>query len=293
MHHQPPLRSFNLMIVMPVLALAAISCSQFKQIVAPNKQSDAVNTFNFSIPADRQNSFEDPPASRHDALTILVNGEGEIRLGEIASEPVALSALADRVNAFAAGKSEYKKKIFIAAAATAPSQTIINIINELRKCDIKRIGLLTRTRTKSELSEKEIAEYDLSLGDISAPDRVFEVDLTAKSYSEDKPNPLTLVVNAGSSGTTLNSQPVSDKALSSKLTEIFKSREENGLLREGTNEVEKTVLFKLDASEQKQYADIVGIVDILKGAGSSPIVLIDDTMIPDRPADIIIRDLKQ
>ena len=63
--------------------------------------------------------------------------------------------------------------------------------------------------------------------------------------------------------------------LTNKLTEIFKERENNGVFREGTNEVEKTVFVK--ASRSLKYGDFVKVIDALKLAGSQPIgIQIDD-----------------
>ncbi|MBE7516276.1 MAG: biopolymer transporter ExbD [Chloracidobacterium sp.] len=96
-----------------------------------------------------------------------------------------------------------------------------------------------------------------------------------------KPNPLTLVVGINSSdgSVTLNNEPfgsVGDtEKLTNRLREIFKQREENGVLREGTNEVEKTLFLK--APKTIRYGDVVKVIDAVKMAGASPIGLqIDD-----------------
>ena len=96
-----------------------------------------------------------------------------------------------------------------------------------------------------------------------------------------KPNPLTLVVaiNKDTKVVTLNNEPFGDvtdtQKLSDKLREIFKQREDNGVLREGTNEVEKTLLIK--SPKTFRYGDVVKVIDASKAAGASPIGLqIDD-----------------
>ena len=61
--------------------------------------------------------------------------------------------------------------------------------------------------------------------------------------------------------------------LNAKLAEIFKERENNGVFREGTNEVEKTIFLK----SPKSVRDVVKVIDAAKAAGASPIGLqIDD-----------------
>ncbi|MGI8786550.1 MAG: ExbD/TolR family protein [Pyrinomonadaceae bacterium] len=114
----------------------------------------------------------------------------------------------------------------------------------------------------------------------------FEAKVPAEPKPEDqqvnpKPNPLTLVVavNKGDGKLTLNNEPagtVADpSALASKLAEIFKTRENNGVFREGTNEVEKTVFLKSPRSVK--YGDVVKVIDAVKQAGAQPIGLqIDD-----------------
>lgn len=96
-----------------------------------------------------------------------------------------------------------------------------------------------------------------------------------------KPNPLTLVVsiNKDTKAVTLNNEPFGDvtdtQKLSDKLREIFKQREDNGVLREGTNEVEKTLFIK--SPKSVRYGDVVKVIDASKAAGASPIGLqIDD-----------------
>lgn len=96
-----------------------------------------------------------------------------------------------------------------------------------------------------------------------------------------RPNPLTLVVaiNKETKGITLNNETFGDvsdtEKLNGRLREIFKERETNGVLREGTNEVEKTIFIK--SPKSVRYGDVVRVIDAAKAAGASPIGLqIDD-----------------
>ena len=96
-----------------------------------------------------------------------------------------------------------------------------------------------------------------------------------------KPNPLTLVVaiNKETKGITLNNENFGDvsdtEKLNTKLNEIFRERENNGVFREGTNEVEKTIFIK--SPKSVRYGDVVRVIDAAKSAGASPIGLqIDD-----------------
>ena len=98
---------------------------------------------------------------------------------------------------------------------------------------------------------------------------------------EVKPNPLTLVVslNRETRGIMLNNDSagtVDDPTeLTARLSDIFKQRETNGVFREGTNEVEKTIFIK--SPKLAKYGDVVKVIDAAKMAGASPIGLqIDD-----------------
>jgi biopolymer transport protein ExbD len=119
----------------------------------------------------------------------------------------------------------------------------------------------------------------------SKPSR-FEAKVPAEPKDEDKnvilkPNPNTLIVFVNREGAKLRLNTddigdVSDTApLTAKLEEVFKDRESRGVLREGTNEVEKTVFIK--APKSVKYGDVVKVIDAVKLAGAQPIGLqIDD-----------------
>jgi biopolymer transport protein ExbD len=113
----------------------------------------------------------------------------------------------------------------------------------------------------------------------------FEAKVPAEPKNEQqldvKPNPLTLVVaiNRENRSISLNNESagtVDDPtALTGKLSDIFKQRETNGVFREGTNEVEKTIFLK--SPKLAKYGDVVKVIDAAKAAGASPIGLqIDD-----------------
>ncbi|HEY0461613.1 MAG TPA: biopolymer transporter ExbD [Pyrinomonadaceae bacterium] len=119
----------------------------------------------------------------------------------------------------------------------------------------------------------------------SKPSR-FEAKVPAEPKDEDKnvilkPNPNTLIVFINREGAKLRLNQddigdVSDTApLTARLEEVFKDRESRGVLREGTNEVEKTVFIK--APKSVKYGDVVKVIDAVKLADAQPIGLqIDD-----------------
>jgi biopolymer transport protein ExbD len=113
----------------------------------------------------------------------------------------------------------------------------------------------------------------------------FEAKVPAEPKNEQqldvKPNPLTLVVSISreTRGISLNNESAGSvddpTALTAKLTDIFNQRTTNGVFREGTNEVEKTIFIK--SPTLVKYGDVVKVIDAAKMAGASPIGLqIDD-----------------
>lgn len=114
----------------------------------------------------------------------------------------------------------------------------------------------------------------------------FEAKVPAEPKPDDKqapprPNPLTLVVtiDKNTGGIKLNNEDmgaVTDTtALITRLSQVFDQRKNEGVLREGTNEVEKTIFIK--APRSLKYGDVVKVIDSVKVAGAQPIGLqIDD-----------------
>jgi biopolymer transport protein ExbD len=109
------------------------------------------------------------------------------------------------------------------------------------------------------------------------------VHYTAEPKDSDfvvKPYPLLLVVEIKSDKKiTLNREnegSLSETSLlTRRLAEIFKDRENNGVFREGTNEVEKTVFVK--AAVTLKFSDVIKAINAVKLAGASPVGLqIDD-----------------
>ncbi len=102
-----------------------------------------------------------------------------------------------------------------------------------------------------------------------------------EQQSKPKPNPLTLVIsiNGPEKKLKLNQDEMGDvtdpSGVAGALSQIFKERETNGVFKEGTNEVEKTVFIK--APRLVKYGEVVKVIDAVKGAGATPIGLqIDD-----------------
>jgi biopolymer transport protein ExbD len=97
-----------------------------------------------------------------------------------------------------------------------------------------------------------------------------------KPNQDVKPNPLFLLVQLDEKELiTLNNEEwgsLSDLSpLTIKLKDIFHARAVNGVFREGTNEVEKTVYIKMPLSAK--VADLIKIARALEGVAADPIGL--------------------
>lgn len=98
----------------------------------------------------------------------------------------------------------------------------------------------------------------------------------AKTNSMPKPNPLFLLVNIDANGKILlNTEEEGTtkdfSKLQKHLVEIFKDRENNGIFRIGSNEVEKTIYLKLPLS--LGLITVWTIADAVKETGANPIFL--------------------
>jgi len=114
----------------------------------------------------------------------------------------------------------------------------------------------------------------------------FEAKVPAEPKDEEKqvdikPNPLTLVISIdkNNGNVKLNEDSAGNsadtEALTNRLSTIFKERTNEGVFRQGTNEIEKTVFVK--APKGIKYGEVVKVIDGAKLAGAEPIGLqIDD-----------------
>lgn len=265
--------------------IASTACSRFESLYRSNEQSKAVNEFNFMIPADLGGASERFASTRDSSFVILIDSEGAVRIDSIESQPIAVESLGERLRAYTAGKAVHEKSICIAATSNAPTSSILAVIGVLRSSKENRFGLLTRRRTPAERKENFSDKYDEGLGDIPEPDRIFDVELKSMISADGKPNPLTLVLRASkTSGLSINNEPTSESDLGERLGNIFKDREANGVFREGTNEIEKSVWLQIDATDIENYGDIVKLTGLLRAAGASPIILSDASNIPGLPS---------
>jgi biopolymer transport protein ExbD len=107
----------------------------------------------------------------------------------------------------------------------------------------------------------------------------FETKIPSQSKDEPgvNPHPNTLVVSVNPDlSLKINNEKdfgtvAEPTNLISKLSQTFYERAANGVLRPGTNEIEKTVFIK--APRNLPYGEVAKVVDAVKQAGANPIGL--------------------
>jgi TonB family protein len=279
--------AFGLLIVALILSLLAISCAQIGRITGSRTQSDKARLLNCMVPVNTRSSDTLESGTTAGEFLILLPNSKEILLYTADSDPIDLNRLGELVKPFAENDKLKDHTVYIAAAIDVEPHVLTNIFDLLRENGIEKVRLLTSGRERPE-------NEDCTKGwrDIPPPDRFLEVKTRGGNYSIDgKPNPLTLLVRTNLGRPNLNNESYKDEdELVKKLIEIFEDREENGVYRESTNEIEKTVYVEVEdqegaANKNQKYGDIVRLIDVLKSAGASPIV-IGDLMSDLRPTKI-------
>lgn len=245
-----------------VLLLNALACSTVRLQRAQFTEDKRAN-----LPQNMKSAEEDYDLTKETSCIVSVNDDGgKFFFGK---EEVSEAQLAQKIDEKMKDKTPDKRIVYIESAVGVSYRTIVKLLNSIRKADIDKAGLVAYRKNYEKLGAK--------------PGR-FEVKLPAEENKDDrkilKPNPLYLVVSIDKNGLLrLNNESMGDvsntKTLIDKLTEVFKDRENNGVFREGTNEVEKTVFIK--ASQSLKYGDVVKVIDALKLAGTQPVgIQIDD-----------------
>jgi biopolymer transport protein ExbD len=171
-------------------------------------------------------------------------------------------------------KSPDNRIVYLKCDVNASYDNVVQVFEAIRKADADKVGLVV-IGEKNDEDPYQITPLD------------FEVQLPPRPTDQDpdiRPNPLFLLASLSEDGRlTLNGEnmgtPLSTDKLVDRLREVFKQRENNGVFREGSNEIEKAVFVKVPKSSK--YGDFIRLVEAIKLSGASPIVLqIDDVSLP-------------
>jgi TonB family protein len=267
----------NLTIVVLLLSVVAISCTRVKQMISGGTQTEKTRRFNSQLPGGFASAEQDPNIGKEGTLLFLISDDGQIYLRDPNSQPVDLVAVEMSLGA-SSGKPG-GRPVYVAVGAGADVKVLQGLFEVLRKNDFDDVRLLVKSVANDFENPK-------TAGDVAGPDRAFPVQLRATQLESERPNPLVLMVSFRSNEKySLNQTDIEDgRALETKLAEIFRLREANGVFREGSNEVEKTVILELgdadDESSTQRYGYVIRAIDSIKKAGASPIVLADPLDLP-------------
>jgi biopolymer transport protein ExbD len=177
--------------------------------------------------------------------------------------------LLEKINRSMEGKTPDKRIVYFKCDVNASYENVLQVFDVIRKADIDKVGLVV-VGGKNEDDPYLIAPLSLKVYLAGPIDKAVVL----------KPNPLTLIAILGKDGRLLlNNEDMGTvldpKKLEDRLRGIFKERENNGVFREGTNEIEKTVFLKV--SKSSKYGDFIKLVETVKSAGVDPIgIQIDD-----------------
>jgi biopolymer transport protein ExbD len=222
-----------------------------------------MNQFNqkeSTLPRGMKSANEDSRVARETSFVITVDDDsGNLLIGK---EKISKNQLTEKITAALTNKTPDERIVYIKAAESLKFQTMIELFNSIRKADMDRIALVV-IKTDSEESIPKPHTFDVKIP--AEPDSSQELP---------RPNPLTLVVEIDTDKNLfLNREPMGKindtKGLEDKLTSVFKERENNGVFREGTNEVEKTTFIK--ASRSLSYGDVAKVIDAVRLSGAQPV----------------------
>jgi biopolymer transport protein ExbD len=217
------------------------------------------------LPREMKFAEEDFRIQKETSCIITVNDDTGVFL--IGKDQLGKDQLAERVKELMSDKSPDERIVYLKSTENVKYQTIIEVLNSIRRADIDKIGLIVlRENEEKPGARPHMLEVKLPEGENDS--KIL------------KPDPLVLVAMIDrTKNLRLNNEQMGSAgeqtALTNKLVQVFKDRENNGIFREGTNEVEKTVIVK--AARSLTYGDVVKLINAVKGAGAAPIGLqIDD-----------------
>jgi biopolymer transport protein ExbD len=170
-------------------------------------------------------------------------------------------------------KTPDKLIVYFKCDANTSYKDVLQVFDAIRKADVDRVGLVV-IGWKNLDDPYQITPLDF---DLRLPPEVHQAVPA-------RPNPLILLASLGNDGRlALNNEDMGSlsntSALSDQLHEVFKDREGNGVFRDGTNEIEKTVFLK--GSKSNKYVDFIKLVEAVKISGVDPVVIqIDDVYLP-------------
>jgi biopolymer transport protein ExbD len=260
------------------ISLIAVAVVTPFLINEPKRKNELVN-----LPKDIKFAESDYNIERETSTVLILTADNKLYerqavdsadSAEIKENIITREELPERLKRQMELKTPDRRVVYFKCDVNASFENVLQIFDIIRKADVDKIGLVVVGK-KDEIDDP----YQISplRFEVNLPVPIEETDAPAKL----RPNPLTLMARLESNGKlSLNMEDmglISDtKKLENLLVRVFKEREDNGVFREGTNEVEKKVFVRV--SKSCKYGDFIRLVEAVKGAGANPIVIhFDDT----------------
>jgi biopolymer transport protein ExbD len=256
------------------ILLIAIAIAIPFLINEPKRKKESVN-----LPANIKNADSDNNIDKETSMILTLTPDNKLYITqrnnlpdkiEITEKIITPEELTVKLKKFSEVMSPDKQIVYLKADVNASYENVLQVFDIIRKTEINKVGLVV-IGEKNESNPYQIRSERF---EVKLP------ELTINANVVVKPNPLMLVAMLKKDGAlTLNNDSmgmISDpKKLENKLADVFKYRENTGILREGTNEIEKTVDLKV--SKSCKYGDFIKLVEAVKLAGTEPIgIQIDD-----------------
>jgi biopolymer transport protein ExbD len=242
---------FTLMITGTLsLLMLFVGCN--KTTIPTDKGMESINV---DVPREMKNAEEDAAIAREGHRIVSLLSPYELYIGQntysVVKDRVSYSGrLEEQVRANA------EQMVYFQGAASAEYELVASVLSQIRIAGADNIGLI--------VSGKSANQGSTSL-------RRFAVKLPPEPEPNEKikPDNLLLVAELSAAGKIrLNQNEMGEISqpgvLTSMLTRIFEQRT-------NSNVAEKAV--KIKAAKQASYADVVRVIDAVKGAGGSPIIL--------------------
>ncbi len=184
--------------------------------------------------------------------------------------------LPDRIKRSMEDKTPDRRIVYFKCDVNASNENVLQVFEIIRKADVDKVGLVV-------VGEKSLDDpYQVAPLMFVVKLPAIEDETGGLPSKPVKPNPLTLVAKLENDGRLkLNNEDqgtVSDtKKLEKLLSRIFTEREDTGIFREGTNEIEKTV--SVQVAKSTKYGDLIKLVQAVKLSRAEPIGIQMDELV--------------
>lgn len=242
----------------------SISCGRFNESAERVNSSGEKNDSKIvNLPQNLRNALPDKEIYRENSVVFTIKNSNEIFYGA-KQDAVKKEELGKKFDDYWDAMktlSNDEKVVYIAADSSVDYGFLIEIFRIARQKKIENIRFVVNPNQENKGTDVLQAVL------IKEP---------KKNVSE-KPNPLMLTASIEKDGQiNLNGDKGNLEKIKARLAEVFRNREQNGVYRENTNKVEKTVIVK--GLRSAKYGEIAKLLDGLSEVRANPIVLEIDNL---------------